>query len=346
MQFATVEELQSFLASSSINERMNWAREMLINNDGWLTFTVPNLIDIGDDLVAANCRSWGGKQKRTARLTFTRHDSFLWSDIVYNRALRQTSDSYFSSMYRNAAETFRHATDASIIEIVYIIARKLMDTKEEYSMVYEFRDCADKLFAHFELPRKPDQRRSIQAILLLARMFPGREIKVGDFEWQKQFSELLPEDSAPAKLLRTQMEDGVAWQRTGSSHAETGLSFSYTTLGLSAGNRSEIRVVFENCNRSHPDAFSNLLDSGTEIQLELLEGITDILKRECVYYGVDVQNVQRDIRLYLREKGYKLDVGGTTTMSMPLAGSVFPQTVQVFKVDLTHESLHDKPVEA
>ncbi|ANZ48979.1 hypothetical protein HOV30_gp130 [Erwinia phage Derbicus] len=346
MQLSTVEELQTFLASSSINERMNWARETLINNDGWLTFTVPNLIDIGDDLVAANCRSWGSKQKRSARLTFTRHDSFLWSDIVYNRALRQTSDSYFSSMYRNASESFRHATDASIIEIVYAVSRKLMDAKDEYNTVYEFRDCADKLFEHFELPRKPDQRRSIQAILLLARMFPGREIKVGDFEWQKQFSELLPADSSPAKLLRTQIEDGIAWQPTGSSHNETGLSYSYTSLGLSAGNRSEIRIVFENCNRAHADAMSNILDAGTNIQRELLAGISDILKRECIYYGVDVQNVQRDIRLYLREKGYKMDVGTSLSMHMPLAGSVFPQAVQVFKVDLTHESLHNQPVEA
>lgn len=346
MQFATVEELQSFLASSSINERMNWAREMLINNDGWLTFTVPNLIDIGDDLVAANCRSWGGKQKRVARLTFTRHDSFLWSDIVYNRALRQTSDSYFSSMYRNAAETFRHATDASIIEIVYAVARKLMDTKEEYNMVYEFRDCADKLFTHFELPRKPDQRRSIQAILLLARMFPGREIKVGDFEWQNEFIGLLPPESSPAKLVQEQIDNGFAWQLTGSSCTGEGITTVYTTLGLAAGNRSEIRIAFENCNRAYPDMFSNLLDSGKTRAEELLSGVGEIIKRECVYYGVDVQNVQRDIRLYFREKGYKLDVGATTMMSMPLAGSVFPQAVQVFKVDLTHESLHDKPVEA
>lgn len=339
MPFQSVEELRTFIASSSINDRMNWAREVLINNDGWLKFVTDSIVEVADDLMVANCRGWD-KQKRLARLTFSRYDGFLWGDIVYNRAMRQTGDSYFAIQYQRAVASFRHATDAHIIEMTFSIFKHLINVSEK-AYVYEFSTCAETVFKQFGLRLKPDQRRTIQTILILQRMFPGLDIRVGDFKWLESHLALFRglHDGVGEHLVEMR-ENGFQWR-----HLDGPINtHAFTTVGLSSGNRSELKLVFTNTDKMHPDAFSNLLDGGLTTAEMMRDAIGKILQQECVDYGVDIRYVQRDVQQYIRKQGKRIAKQGSTYQHLAMAGSVFPQHTSIIEIDMTHESLHGKPV--
>lgn len=339
MHIQNADELQKFLASSSINERMNWAREQLLNHDGWLDFTVEHLLEVGDDLMVANCRGWG-KQKRAARLTFTRHDGFLWGDIVYNRAMRITQDSYFSSQYQRAVEAFRNGTDTHVIEMVYQISKWMSLNDEHPTMRYEYRDVAERLHEQFNLKLKPDQRRSIQAVRILQRMYPAHDIDVGDFAWLNAYRALLSKDEMYTTALSTMERRGFTWKVEECSVTNT---VTHTTMGLSAGNRGELCVRYVNTDKAYPDAFSNLLKAGAGKVQEINNLVSAVLNKECTYYGVDLRYVLRDIRLMLKALGLSYIFVGESETHTALSGSVFPQPCLTIEVDMTHESLYRQP---